>query len=802
LPQHPPCYHCGLESHPDFTQLIQGQAQPFCCLGCQAVAQTIAGSGLAEFYRYRSQVSAKASRDKLAYRAFDQPHVQQAFVVPAQTPGQLRADLYIGGISCAACVWLIEKHLMSLPGVVQVGVNSLNHRAYVIWNPQTLLLSAVFEALAAIGFKPQPQQAAASYLAWQAEQKSALIRLGVAGISMMQAGTVAVGLYAGALQGLDAHWQSILRWITCLFAIPVIFYAAIPFYRASWRALRLRQLSMDVPVSLAILLAFAASFYAAWTETGEVYFESISMFVFILLAGRFLEQRARFRNFQQGANLGSLLPLAVVRVEAEEEALVPLASLQLGQLVKVAAGEIIPCDGQVERGQSYAIEAIMSGEAEPQPKGPGDRVLAGTYNGDSALWVRVRALGPQTQLAAIEQLFESAASARPERLALTDRIASHFVAAVLVVAGLTYGVWYWLDPSQALWIALSVLVITCPCALAIAVPAAWVCALGHLRSRGLLISSSQWFDGLSQVDRVIFDKTGTLTQGQLQVTQVLPLPGAPVEDHLALIASLEQHSVHPIAKAFSQHASAGQLDDGQVHPNQGVEGRLGGRLLRFGRSAFAFPSNPPDYPGLGQWQLLADEQQPLCWVLLEDSLRPSAAACVRQLQALGLRCEILSGDRPENLPPLAQALGITQYQGGATPADKLARLQQLQAAGSRVLMLGDGINDVPVLAGADVSIAMGNASALAQTRAQAVLLHSDLQQLVYGWVYVKQVQRIVRQNLAWALLYNLLALPAAVMGWVPPWLAALGMSVSSLVVVLNALRLAQGVKLPASLNRA
>ncbi len=784
-----PCYHCGLPAHPEFSAPLQGALQHFCCLGCQAVAQAIMGSGLGDFYQFREQQNPKVEAQALAFSAYDNPAVQSEFV--HSLSGDLHeAQLLIGGISCAACVWLIEKHLQTLPGLVSVSVNSTNHRAFVRWHSEQLPLSRIFAALGQIGFTPMPQVAASAYQFWQAQQKTALLRVGVAGISMMQAGMVAVGLYAGALQGLDAHWQNILRWITCIFALPVLFYAAVPFYVGAWRALRLRQLTMDVSVSLALLLAFAASLYATLTRTGEVYFESLSMFVFILLSGRYLEQRARFRNFQQSASLQSLLPLAVTQQLADgSESLVPLRSVEPGQRIRVMPGAIFPCDGRVLAGSSYAIEAILSGEAEPQAKQPGDRVLAGTHNGDTALLLEVEATGAATQLAAIEQLFAQAASQRPAQQALADRLAGHFVAAVLVISLATFAVWYWLEPSRALWIALSVLVVTCPCALSLATPAALVCGLGRLRQQGLLVTSPSVLETLTRVTHVVFDKTGTLTHGELRVEEVTCLRNVPRDAVLAIIAALEAASAHPIAKAFALYASDLRASNLEVVAASGVQGEVMAEHYRFGTPAFAWPASPPAYPNAGQWQLLADAQGPIAWVRLCDQLRLSALPALAQLRAQGLAVSLLSGDRAETVTNLAADLGIDDAQGAMVPAAKLAQVQSLQQQGSVVLMVGDGINDVPVLGGADVSIAMGSASALTQTRADAILLSGDLQALPKALVFAQRVTSVIRQNLWWALAYNLVALPAAVMGWIPPWLAAVGMSSSSLVVVLNSLRL-------------
>lgn len=784
----PPCYHCGLESHPDYAAPINNQPQHFCCLGCQAVALTIAGSGLADFYRFRSEPNNRAKASKMNFSAFDDAEVQKEFVLELTT-GTKQANLIISGITCAACVWLIERHLQSLPGVLSCGVNSLNHRAFIKYNPSQIALSDIFIALHAIGYNPEPQHAQAQFNYWREQQRTALIRLGVAGISMMQAGMVAVGLYAGALQGLDEHWQSILRWITCLFAIPVVFYSSQPFYSGAWRALKLKKLSMDVSVSLALLLAFFASFYASWTQTGEVYFESIAMFAFILLAGRYIEQRARFRNFQQGSKGAQHLPLATLRATGQQEELVPVSQIKSGDRLIITAGEIFPCDGTVLSGESYAIESLISGESQPQKKTPGSTVLAGSINGDAALTIEVSATGVNTQLAKIEQLMDQASAQRPRYLSFNDRISSYFIAIVIIIAAGSFLFWHLLDPTKALWIALSVLVVSCPCALAIAMPAAWICALNHLRQKGVLIKSADFFERIIKVTKVVFDKTGTLTNGELTLAKIIALDGTH-EQILAIIASLEAASAHPIAQAFSEFPNAGRVHNNKVIANNGVEGELNLIHFKFGSAKFAAPHNTPAYPGVGQWLLLSADHTPMAWVQLTDKVRPQAKVCIEQLHQNSIQCEILSGDRSENVQELAEQLGVTRWQAGAAPEDKLATLRNLQNQQQVVMMVGDGINDVPVLAGADVSLAMGRASTLAQTQAHAVLIQSDLTLINYLFAYSVRLQRIIQQNFYWALAYNCIAIPAAVMGWVPPWLAAVGMSTSSLVVILNSLRLA------------
>lgn len=787
--QFPPCFHCGLESHPDFSAPINNVQQPFCCLGCQAVALTIAGSGLADFYRFRSEPNNRAKSAKMNFSAFDDAEVQKEFVVDL-ADGTKQANLIIAGISCAACVWLIERHLKSLPGVLSCGVNSLNHRAFIKYNPSQIALSDIFIALAAIGYNPEPQHAQAQFNYWREQQRTSLIRLGVAGISMMQAGMVAVGLYAGALQGLDEHWQTILRWITCLFAIPVVFYSSQPFYSGAWRALSLKKLNMDVSVSIALLIAFFASFYASVTQTGEVYFESIAMFAFILLAGRYIEQRARFRNFQQGTQGIHALPLAAARINQEQtcEELVPVSRLQIGDQIKVTAGEVFPCDGTVMSGESYAIESLISGESQPQAKVAGSPILAGSINGDAALIIAVTATGPNTQLAKIEQLMDEASTNRPKQLSFNDRISSYFIGIVLVIASGAFIAWHFIAPEKALWIALSVLVVTCPCALAIAMPAAWICALNHLRQKGVLIKSSEFFERINKVTHVVFDKTGTLTDGELTLANIIVLQGTQAQA-LGVIASLEANSVHPIAQAFTHIPSAGRVQNNKVVANQGVEGNINGNMYRFGSASFAAPDNTPSYPGVGQWLLLTGNGAAIAWVQLQDKIRPQAKVCIEQLNQAGYTCEIISGDRKENVAQLASQLGVDRWRADSTPQDKLESLRRYQTQHQIVMMVGDGINDVPVLAGADASLAMGRASTLAQTQAQAVLIQSDLSLINYLFRYAARLEHIIKQNFYWALAYNCIAIPAAVLGLIPPWLAAVGMSTSSLIVIANSLRL-------------
>lgn len=780
------CFHCGLPAGKAISAEIMGTCRSFCCIGCQAVAQAIINGGLGDFYRHRDGVNSKPTADA-TFTAFDDQAVQEDFVRTVDEHLK-QAELYLTGITCAACVWLIEKHLHKLPGVQQVRVNSGTHRATVVFDSGRILVSRILQALADIGFQPQPLIGQAEQEHWLKEQRDYLLRVAVAGIGMMQAGMVAVALHAGALQGMEPHWVTVLRWVNLLLTLPVMLYSAKPFFATALRALRVKHFVMDISVSIALILAFSASIYATVTNSGEVYFDSVCMFTFFLLLGRYLERRARYQNFKATAQFSALLPLTVERFSGERLEHVPLKQVAPGEQLLVRPGAIVPCDGKIVDGSSETDEALLTGESTPVSKVPGDRVLACTYNGSTALRITVTAVGHGTEFAAIERMVHQAEHARPRRVALADRIASKFGVTVLAIAAITAAVWYQIEPQMALWVSLSVLVVTCPCALSLATPTVLTAAVNRLRSYGVLITDGEVLEGLNQVDCLVMDKTGTLTTGALRVEEVQILADDMDSSHaVALAAALESGSSHPIARAFAgfDYPPVAELS---TVTGAGMCGYINGRCYRFGTPSFACPEQSYAYPSAGLWLLLADDSRALAWVRLQDQLRKSAAPCVAAFRALGVRTVLLSGDRCENVARAAQALRIDDWCGAMLPGEKLAYVRRLQAEGKTVFMVGDGINDLPVLGGADISCAMGSATRLAQTKADCVLLGEDLAQLPRALRLAQRVKRVIIQNLVWAFAYNVCALPLAVAGLVPPWLAAIGMSASSLIVVLNALR--------------
>lgn len=774
-----------------------------CCPGCQAVATAIVDGGLENFYQFRTVANDRPDTNpqgEQRFAIYDLPEVQSEFVIPFDDSFK-QANLLLEGITCAACSWLIETHLKKNPAIQSVTVNVSTHRCAIVWDSHESL-AEIFRSLSAIGYTPRPATDDQQQQLIKKENRIALFRIGVAGFGMMQAMMVAVGMYTGATD----FWLDFLRWLSMLVATPVVFFSAWPFFQAAWRSVKMRHLVMDVPVALAIGLAYLASVWATVTSTGEVYFESVSMFTFFLLLGRYVELRARHRNRLAFGNLAQLMPLTACCLREENgcevEQNLPLTVLKPGDLILVKPGETFPCDGRVVGGQSAVVEALLTGESHPVTKAAGDKVIAGTMNQHSPLKVEVIAVAGQTQLSAIERMATRAADEKPQQVLAADRTARFFIARLLIVCSAVFVFWLWYRPEDAFWITLSVLVVTCPCALALAMPAALSAATANLRKRGFLVARGHVIEGLNDITRVIFDKTGTLTRGQFVVENVIPLPSTILsrDELLALAAALEAGSNHPLAVAFNPWRDRVTASDIRQITAAGVEGKIDNTGYRLGTIAFItewldknqsmkLPNDFLPQESHHTWLLLADEKQPLAWIDLADEIRPDAPLLIQTLKKHGIAIELLSGDQPAAVSYLAQQLGIDTFTACATPGDKLSHLSARQAAGDKVLMIGDGINDVPVLAGADVSVAMASASDLAQTRADAVLLNNQLAVIAEALAIARRTKAVIQQNLRFSLLYNLLALPLAAAGMIPPWLAAIGMTASSLIVIFNALRL-------------
>ena len=791
-----PCYHCALPVPPGsrFTAVVLGQSREFCCPGCQAVAEAIVAGGLESYYQHRSEASANPEAlpaqltEELAL--YDRPDVQKPFV--RHTDEQAETTLLIEGISCAACGWLIEKHLMHLPAVSEARLNLSNHRLHVRWDDRQLPLSEILRELRHIGYVAHPYQADRATEQLASENRLALRQLGVAGLLWFQAMMATMATWPEFNTDLSPEMHTILRWVALFLTTPIVFYSCAPFFKGAMRDLRTRHLTMDVSVSLAIGSAYIAGIWTAITGVGELYFDAVGMFALLLLAGRYLERRARERTAAATAQLVNLLPASCLRLSEDGQSeRILLSELNVGDSVLVHPGATLPADGKILQGQTCIDESVLTGEYLPQPRGVGDAVTAGTLNVEGALTVEVLALGQDTRLSAIVRLLDRAQTEKPRLAEIADKAAQWFLLFSLIAAVVIGVLWWQLDPERAFWIVLAMLVATCPCALSLATPTALTAATGTLHKLGLLLTRGHVLEGLNQIDTVIFDKTGTLTEGRLTLKAIHPLREVDSDQCLSLAAALENRSEHPIARAFGRAPQA--AEDVHSTPGLGLEGRVGGQRVRIGQPAFVCELSHcavpvmPDEPG--QWLLLGDTQGALAWLVLDDRLRADAPALVAACKARGWHTLLLSGDSSPMVAHVAAELGIDDAQGGLRPDDKLQVLQQLHAQGRKVLMLGDGVNDVPVLAAADISVAMGSATDLAKTSADAVLLSNRLEALVQAFSLARRTRRVIIENLLWAALYNGFMLPFAALGWITPVWAAIGMSVSSLTVVLNALRL-------------
>ncbi|MBI3562025.1 MAG: cadmium-translocating P-type ATPase [Gammaproteobacteria bacterium] len=796
------CYHCGLDLPPQlaYNVMINAILRPMCCPGCQAVAQAIVDNRLTDYYRYRTAPAATAGEpvpDLLKQMtAYDHPKLQQQFVATSTADNHKHTSLILEGIVCAACVWLNEKHVNGLPGVVEFRVNFSNHRASLIWDTTRIKLSEILQAIALIGYRAHPVDAQRQAQIQQRERGRALRRLAVAGLGSMQIMMLAVALYAGAFSGIDTALVGFFRWVSLLLATPVVLYSAWPFYQSAWRDLRLARVGMDVPVAVSILAGYLASVYATLTQQHDIYFDSISMFIFFLLGGRYLEMQARHRAGEVAANLVKLIPAMSTRIDAAgQEQVIAVSELSPGDKVRVKPGETIPADGIVDAGQSHVDEALLTGESIPLYKQAGDPVIGGSVNVDSPLQLRIEKVGADTVLAGIQRLLDRAQTEKPAIVLLADQVARYFVLGLFVIA-LLVGLWWWQhQPSRALWIVISVLVVSCPCALSLATPVALITATGRLMQLGMLTTRGHALQTLAGITHVVFDKTGTLTYGRAHITSIELCSSLPREQVLAIAAALERGSEHPLAQAFTT-AAVPRLNssDYRAFAGQGMQATVEGKIYRIGRADFVRPVQPmvrPAQPSHHTTLWLADSEQMLAVFYLEDELRPDALSTVRELQHQGLQVCLFSGDQPAVVARFAERLGIRQWQAGLLPQDKLAQLRGLQAQGAVVAMVGDGVNDAPVLAAAQVSIAMGSGTPLAQGSADLVLLSERLAPVAQAVDLARRSRRVIQQNLAWAILYNIVAIPLAGLGYIVPWMAGIGMSASSLLVVLNALGLQQ-----------
>ena len=811
------CFHCAQPIPPGVTWSVRvhDRDEAVCCVGCRAVAELIAGIGLEDFYRFRTGPSPTPrpnSADTAVWESYDRPELLEQ-LTRLEAPSRRSASFVLEGLQCAACAWLVERVLAREPAVERVSVNCATARVHIAWDPARIALSSLLGKMLALGYRPHPVTAESIRGLAREERRLTLKRLFVAGLGMMQVMMCAYALYAGDFYGIETDLRGYLRIVSLLVSTPVMFYAGWPFLENAWRALRRRAVVMDVPVAIALVLAYGASVWNTYRGSGQVYFDSVTMFIFFLTLARSVEMFARHHTGGATDALARMMPFVAHRTRsggAIDEAApqdVPVTALAPGDELVIYPGEAVPADGVIVAGSARIDEALLTGESLPVCRGPGDRLLAGSLNLDVPLRARITAVGPATVLSGIVALLERAQATKPRMATQADHLAAWFLKRILVTTALVCGAWLLIEPGRAFDATLAVLVVTCPCALSLAMPAAIAATTAAMARLGILVTRGDAIESLARITHAVFDKTGTLTTGRIAVLGCRTVAALDEVKCRAIAAALERATEHPIARALAAAPMGiAPAQDVRVIPAAGIEGEVGGRRYRIGRPSFVAGLREQSAPlhileDERAEISLGDEREELAVFRLHDELRPEVPETIQALKSRGIQCEILSGDGMVAVAQAARACGIDVMRARQSPADKLSRIRTLEREGAIVAMVGDGINDAPVLRGAAVSIAMGNRSPLACATADLILIGESLAPLPAAIDVAKRMRHVARQNLGWAAGYNLVALPLAALGFVPPWLAAIGMSLSSMFVVANALRLAPR-RAPARRTRA
>jgi Cu2+-exporting ATPase len=857
------CFHCG-EALPIAPALatVDGAERTFCCTGCAAAARWIVDASLQDYYSLRQRDAAKIDPDDTDYRAWDRDDVLAGHT--RAVDGGREITILTDGMRCAACAWLIDRALCRDDGVREVVANAVTGRIRIVWDPQRTRLSALLSRLATLGYRPALATGTARETAHRHERRRWLIRLGVAGLGAMQAMMFAEALYLDTARQMPIPTRDFFRWIAFLVSTPVVFYAGWPFIEGMWRELRGRRLGMDTLIASSTLLAYFASLIETLRGGVHVWYDAAVMFVFLLLAARMLEQRARSAASAQVDALARARPALAMRERADgSREQVPLEALRVGDIVRIAVGEAVPADGvlidnmhidsvhidsvrvdgtlvdgtRVESTRTEGMpidnaysdgtvtiaqgsnaiaafdESLLTGESRAALKSAGDAIYAGSLCRERPARLRVMRIGEDTRLSQLTRLVERAQAQRPALAQQADRIGAWFVAALSLIACAVYVWWRMHEPARAFEVALAVLVVSCPCALSLAVPTALTTVHGALAKLGVLALRPEALSALARADRIVFDKTGTLSDRTPRITAAEAFDGMSIARALAIAAALERDSGHPLAAAFASASLASAAHGGDIadviadvitdiadlrsEPGYGIVGRIDHIHYRLGRAHWAAAD---DVRALADddalW--LGDGRRAFARFALDETLRADAADAVSDLRRLGLRVDICSGDAQARVVRLAAMLGIdaAAVRARQTPEDKLAYAHARQAAGEVVAMVGDGLNDAPVLAGANVSLALADGAALAQRAADFVIVGDALRRIPQAVALARRSERIVRENIAWAIGYNLLALPLAASGVLTPWMAAVGMALSSLLVTLNALRLARVPAMP------
>ncbi len=797
-----PCFHCGLTVPEASTWhvVIAHSEQPVCCPGCQAVAQAIVDSGLTAYYSSRQQLPASVAAPlPEALSLYDAPEFTAQF---SDGDGDAHALLSVEGIRCSACVWLIEKRLSQVPGFKSVHLNVTTEKLHVTWDAVLSKPSDIIRAVREVGYIAYPFDPITHGELLRKNTRTLFKRLFVAGLAMMQVMMYAVPVYLADAESIEPDLEQLMRWASLVLTLPAVMYSALPFFQDAWRDIKVRTPGMDVPVALGITAAFIGSTWSTITGSGDVYFDSVTMFIFLLLASRYVELVARRRAAASLEKLQYALPesahLMTGFPDNRTTTIVAASTLRAGDHILCKPGEAIAVDSVIVDGITTIDFSLLTGESCPQTKEIGESIASGAVNISQPVVLRVEKIARDSTLSALIRLIESAGQGKPTIAQWADRVAVWFVSVLLFFALAVLVIWSIHDAGRAWPIAIAVLVVSCPCALSLATPSALAAVTDRLLRQGVLVIQPHVIETLYRTTHVVFDKTGTLTEGRPQLRQTKIYGNASCEQILQMAAALELRSAHPLSHALvlaAEHLPAAEIsiDTFTHHLGQGLEAMINGQLHRLGNYDFV--------SAVSGTELIVDEPDEMTciyfgntsgWLArfdLSDALKPEAAEVVRYFQMRGKRVILLSGDAPKIVCRLAHTLHLDEARGGMLPHQKLEFVKQLQRQGARVTMVGDGMNDAAVLRAADVSFAMGSGAALAQSHADAVLLSARLSSLIDVAEAATACMKVIRQNLVWATIYNLLAIPAAAFGLLAPWMAGLGMSVSSAGVVLNALRL-------------
>ena len=805
------CFHCGLPV-PDIEEIpsleVHGRERHFCCHGCEAVCKAIVDAGLDDYYMHRTDPAVTASVDIIPeflkqVGLYDRPEIQKDFVMEGDNWRE--ASLLLENIRCPACLWLNEKHLRSLDGVIDVHIDDVTQRARVRWSPEKIRLSEILTAITDIGYVAHPYDASRSQALQEQRRRRSTERLIFSGAIGMLVMNFSIATYVMTPEGAGSLplWITIGRWTGLGLTAMILVYSGQDFFAGAWQDIRNRRLGMDIPVVLGLLVAWFGSLYTTVTEHGEVYFDSIAMFVFFLLLARRLELRGKLRAAGRLEELARVTPRTALRIDAQgERHKVTVDELAPGDVIRLKPGETLAVDGMVIKGVSSFDESLLTGESMPHLREPGDIVVAGSVNGEQSVDIHVTHTVQASAVSEIRHLVEGGLEQRPRYALLAERAATIFIAVILLIAGSTALYWWFHDPSQWLPSTIAVLIVTCPCALALATPVALSVSAGRFIDLGVLPLRMKALDALALCKHFIFDKTGTLTAGKPVLSDMILMGDLSSKKAAEIAAELTADSEHPIAKALQgEHSRADRVADLLVNvPGSGVRAMIDGRSWRFGKPEFVTEVVESTVETMREVDrlrsegrlvsLLAGEERIEAIFAFNDELRPGVPEMLKALRELGAETfTILSGDSPVNVERMGERLGIEEAVGGMSPKQKFEWTRSHQREGRKVAMFGDGINDAPTLALADVSISFADATDLANNSSDFLILGDNPSVLADARRLARRTRRNIMQNFGWAAGYNLLAIPFAAAGLIPPWGAAIGMSLSSLVVVVNALRL-------------